>query len=77
LKPSLFYLDILARLRDRTDLPIAVYNVSGEYAMLIAAADRGWGELSAMVREATTALSRAGADLIISYWANRYEEVLG
>jgi porphobilinogen synthase len=77
LKPSLFYLDILARLRDQTDLPIAVYNVSGEYSMLIAAADRGWGDLHAMVRESTLALSRAGADLIISYWANRYEELWG
>ena len=77
LKPSLFYLDVLARLRDRTDLPIAVYNVSGEYSMLIAAAERGWGDLGAMVREATAALSRAGADLIISYWANRYTEIFG
>ena len=77
LKPSLFYLDVLARLRDRTDLPIAVYNVSGEYAMLIAAAERGWGDLRGMVREATVALSRAGADLIISYWANRYDEIFG
>jgi len=77
LKPSLFYLDILARMRDRTDLPIAVYNVSGEYSMLIAAAERGWGDLKAMVRESTTALARAGADLIISYWANRYEEIWG
>ena len=77
LKPSLFYLDVLARLRDRTDLPIAVYNVSGEYSMLIAAAERGWGDLRGMVREATVALSRAGADLIISYWANRYEEIFG
>jgi porphobilinogen synthase len=77
LKPSLFYLDILARLRDQTHLPIAAYNVSGEYSMLIAAADRGWGDLHAMVRESTLALSRAGADLIISYWANQYQEVWG
>ena len=75
LKPSLFYLDILARLRDQTDLPIAVYNVSGEYSMLIAAAERGWGDLHGMVREATQALSRAGADIIISYWANQYEKI--
>ena len=75
LKPSLFYLDILARLREQTDLPIAVYNVSGEYSMLIAAAERGWGDLSGMVRESTMALSRAGADIIISYWANRYDEI--
>ncbi|MEI7435821.1 MAG: porphobilinogen synthase [bacterium] len=77
LKPSLFYLDILARMRDRTDLPIAAYNVSGEYSMLIAAAERGWGDLNAMVRESTMALSRAGADIIISYWANRYQEIWG
>lgn len=75
LKPSLFYLDVLARLRDRTDLPIAAYNVSGEYAMLIAAADRGWGDLKGMVRESTAALTRAGADVLISYWANRYDEI--
>lgn len=74
LKPSLFYLDILTRLRDQTDLPIAAYNVSGEYSMLIAAAERGWGDLGSMVRESTTALARAGADIIISYWANRYDE---
>ncbi len=73
-KPSLFYLDVLVRLRGRTDLPIAVYNVSGEYSMLIASADRGWGDLRGMVREATTALLRAGADILISYWANRYNE---
>lgn len=75
LKPSLFYLDVLARLRDRTDLPIAAYNVSGEYSMLIAAADRGWGDLRAMVRESTAALVRGGADILISYWANRYDEI--
>jgi len=76
-KPSLFYLDIVARLRDRTDLPLAVYNVSGEYAMLIATADRGWGDLRGMVRESVMALTRAGADLLISYWANQYDRFFG
>ncbi len=76
-KPSLFYLDVLARLRDRTDLPIAVYNVSGEYAMLVAMSDRGWGDLRGMVRESTAALVRGGADIILSYWASRYDEVFG
>ncbi len=75
LKPSLFYLDLLARLREQTDLPIAAYNVSGEYSMLIATAERGWGDLNAMVRESIMGLSRAGADIIISYWANRYDEI--
>ncbi len=73
-KPSLFYLDIIARLRASTELPMAVYNVSGEYSMLIAAADRGWGVLRDMVRESSVALVRSGADLLISYWANRYRE---
>lgn len=76
-KPSLFYLDIIARLRESTQLPVAVYNVSGEYSMLIAAADRKWGVLRDMVRESTVALVRSGADLLISYWANRYREMLG
>jgi porphobilinogen synthase len=76
-KPSLFYLDVLSELRKRTDLPIVAYNVSGEYSMLIAAAERGWGNLRDMVRECITALARAGADVIISYWANRYKEVIG
>ena len=74
-KPSLFYLDIISSLRETTDLPIAVYNVSGEYSMLIASADRGWGDLDSMVRESTFALTRAGADVIISYWANQYDRI--
>jgi porphobilinogen synthase len=74
-KPALFYLDIVAQLRERTDLPLAVYNVSGEYAMAIAAAERGWIDLKSVVRESVTAMSRAGADLIISYWAGRYREI--
>ncbi|MDI6773857.1 MAG: porphobilinogen synthase [Verrucomicrobiota bacterium] len=76
-KPAALYLDVIARLRDRTDLPIAAYNVSGEYSMLIAAADRGWGDLRAMARESVAAMVRAGADILISYWAGRYEEVIG
>jgi porphobilinogen synthase len=76
-KPSLLYMDVVCRLRERTDLPLAVYNVSGEYSMLIAAADRGWGDLSAMVRESLIGLKRAGADIFLSYWANRYDEIFG
>jgi len=73
-KPSLFYLDVLAKVRERTDLPIAAYNVSGEYSMLHACAERGWGDLKGMVQESTAALARAGADILISYWANQYNE---
>jgi porphobilinogen synthase len=76
LKPALFYLDILAQLRANTDLPLAAYNVSGEYAMLHATAEKGWGDLKEMVRESILALSRSGADIIITYWANQYEQLL-
>jgi porphobilinogen synthase len=76
-KPALFYLDVLASVRGRTDLPVAAYNVSGEYSMLIAAAERGWGDLNGMARESLMALDRAGADLILSYWAPRYREIFG
>lgn len=74
-KPSLFYLDIPAKMREATDLPIAAYNVSGEYSMLHATAQRGWGDLKGMVQESTSALTRAGADILISYWANQYNEL--
>jgi porphobilinogen synthase len=72
-KPALFYLDMIRAVKEQTLLPVAAYNVSGEYAMLIATAAQGWGELHALVRESTLALTRAGADLIISYWANQYD----
>ena len=72
-KPALFYLDIIYRIRNETDLPIAAYNVSGEYAMISACARSGWGDLKEMVRESMIALSRAGTDIIISYWANQYK----
>ena len=74
-KPSLFYLDIIARLKEDTMLPVAAYNVSGEYSMLIASADRGWGDLQAMVCESIAAMHRAGSDIFISYWANQYDKI--
>ncbi|MBP5320904.1 MAG: porphobilinogen synthase [Kiritimatiellae bacterium] len=76
-KPALFYLDVLQKVRESSDLPVAAYNVSGEYSMLIATAERGWGDLREMVRESIMALDRAGADLFISYWASRYNEIFG
>ncbi len=76
-KPALFYLDMIQRVREQTLLPVAAYNVSGEYSMLIATARQGWGDLGDLVRESTTALVRAGSDLIISYWASRYREFFG
>jgi len=76
IKPTLFYLDLLAQIRERTDLPVAAYNVSGEYSMIHAAAERGWGDLRAMARESLMAIDRAGADLILSYWAPLYQELV-
>ena len=74
-KPALFYLDIINRIRNESHLPLAAYNVSGEYAMIHAAARNGWGDLHAMAREALTSIGRAGADIIITYWANQYSEI--
>lgn len=68
-KPGLWYLDVLYRLRQATPLPLAVYQVSGEYAQLHAAADRGWLHLENAMWESLLALKRAGADLIATYFA--------
>ncbi|MBI5500109.1 MAG: porphobilinogen synthase [Deltaproteobacteria bacterium] len=76
-KPAMFYLDIIQRLRERTLLPIAAYHVSGEYAMLHAAAEKGYGDLSGLIREAAVALRRAGADFILAYWAPEWRKHLG
>ncbi len=68
-KPALAYLDVLAKARERFDLPLAAYNVSGEYAMLKAAAANGWLDEQAAMMEMLTSIKRAGADLIITYFA--------
>ncbi len=68
-KPALPYLDILGRVRETTDLPVAAYNVSGEYAMLKAAARNGWLDEERAVIEALTGIKRAGADIIVTYHA--------
>lgn len=68
-KPALPYLDVIRAVRRRTALPVAAYQVSGEYAMLKAAAERGWLDERAAALEALTAIKRAGADLILTYYA--------
>lgn len=68
-KPALAYLDLIAAARERFDVPIAAYNVSGEYAMVKAAAKMGWLDEERIVWEILTAIKRAGADLIITYFA--------
>jgi porphobilinogen synthase len=75
-KPGLPYLDVIRRVRERFDRPVAAYNVSGEYAMLHAAADRGWLDLEETALESLLALKRAGADLIVTYFAEDVAERL-
>jgi porphobilinogen synthase len=68
-KPALPYLDIISHVRKRTSLPVAAYNVSGEYAMLHAAAQRGWLDEPAAATEVLSSIKRAGADIVLSYHA--------
>lgn len=68
-KPALPCLDVLRRARERFDAPLAAYQVSGEYAMVHAAADRGWMDERSAALETLTAIKRAGADIIVTYWA--------
>jgi len=68
-KPALPYLDIIRMARDRFNVPLAAYNVSGEYAMLKAAVQNGWLDEKRVVLEALTSIKRAGADIIITYFA--------
>jgi porphobilinogen synthase len=75
-KPALAYLDILAALRQRFDLPLAAYHVSGEYAMLKAAAERGWIDYDRVMMESLLAIRRAGADLILTYAAREAARLL-
>ena len=70
-KPGLPYLDVVSAIRREFDRPVAAYNVSGEYAMLHAAAEKGWLDLDAVARESLLSLKRAGADLIVTYFAER------
>src|SRR5512139_1738533 len=68
-KPAVPYLDIVRLIRDRFDLPLAAYHVSGEYAMIKAAAERGWVDEERVVLETLTCIRRAGADLVLTYFA--------
>jgi porphobilinogen synthase len=68
-KPGLPYLDVVTTVRREFDRPVAAYNVSGEYAMLHAAAEKGWLDLDAVARESLLSLKRAGADMIVTYFA--------
>ncbi|EON25395.1 MULTISPECIES: porphobilinogen synthase [Nocardioides] len=76
-KPALPYLDVVRRVRDAVDVPVAAYNVSGEFAMVEAAAANGWLDRDAAVLETLTSIRRAGADVILTYWAADAARLLG
>jgi porphobilinogen synthase len=75
-KPAMAYLDILRQLRDRFDLPLAAYHVSGEYAMIKAAAQKGWIDEQRVMLESLTSIKRAGADVIMTYYAREAVKAL-
>src|SRR5262245_7512852 len=76
-KPATVYLDILRMVRDRFDVPVAAYHVSGEYALIKAAAQKGWIDEERTMLETLTSIKRAGADLILTYYAREAIKVLG
>ncbi|TVP44314.1 MAG: porphobilinogen synthase [Gemmatimonadales bacterium] len=71
-KPALAYLDIIRQVRDSVDVPVAAYHVSGEYAAVMAAAERGWLDGPRAMTEALASIHRAGADIILTYWAREF-----
>jgi porphobilinogen synthase len=71
-KPAMAYLDVIQRVRARTELPLFAYQVSGEYSMILAAAERGWIDGDRAMREALTSIRRAGADRVITYYAREF-----
>ncbi|ARF73284.1 delta-aminolevulinic acid dehydratase [Kitasatospora albolonga] len=76
-KPAGPYLDILARVADAVDVPVAAYQISGEYAMIEAAAEKGWIDRDKAVLESLTGIRRAGAQMILTYWATEVAQWLG
>jgi len=76
-KPALSYLDVIAAVRQAVRVPVAAYHVSGEYAMVKAAAERGWLDGSAVALEQLGAIKRAGADFVLTYFAGEVAELLG
>jgi porphobilinogen synthase len=75
-KPALSYLDVIARVKARFNCPTAAYHVSGEYAMLKAAAARGWIDEPRAMLETLTSIARAGADIIVTYYAREAARLL-
>ena len=76
-KPALAYLDVIARVREAFDVPIAAYNVSGEYGMVLAAAEKGWVDRDTAMMEVLTSIKRSGADMILTYFSKDAARLLG
>jgi porphobilinogen synthase len=76
IKPALPYLDVIYRVRQAVNVPVAAYHVSGEYAMLVAAASHGWIDRERVILESLHAIRRAGADLIVTYFAKEAARLL-
>ncbi|MGA9747486.1 MAG: porphobilinogen synthase [Nocardioides sp.] len=76
-KPALAYLDVVRAVREAVDVPVAAYNISGEYAMVEAAAAHGWIDREAAIWETLTSIRRAGADVVLTYWAAEAARLLG
>ena len=68
-KPALAYLDVIRLVRDAVSVPVAAYNISGEYAMVEAAAAHGWIDREQAIVETLTSIRRAGAEIVLTYWA--------
>jgi porphobilinogen synthase len=75
-KPALAYLDVLSRVADVADVPVAAYQISGEYAMIEAAAEKGWLDRERTILETLTSIRRAGADVVLTYWATEVAGLL-
>jgi porphobilinogen synthase len=76
-KPAMPYLDLIAEARRRWDVPLAAYQVSGEYAMIVAAARNGWLDHDRAMMESLTAITRAGASIVLTYFAKPAAKLLG
>ena len=74
-KPALCYMDVIHTLKEHSDLPIAAYNVSGEYAMLKAACEKGWLDYEVAMPEMLLSLKRAGSDVILTYFAKDFGQL--
>jgi porphobilinogen synthase len=74
IKPALSYLDVIQQIKKQTNLPVAAYNVSGEYAMVKAAAEKKWLDGNRVMNEILLSIKRAGADIILTYFAKEFAE---